>query len=437
MRLSLHLTRRTVSVPLFDIGVTDTPYPFLLFLSQAETESVLAEHLAAGEVPVERGTELVGLERQGSHVVCRLRGRDGTEEAVTARYVVGCDGAHSTVRAEAGIGFEGYSYPHTYLLADLEVDGLEPGSVHSYMTGGGMVFFFPLVTPASWRMLAVRPADAPDGEVTVPLLQRIAERYGAQGLVLRDPVWMTDFRLHNRGAAHYRSGPVFLAGDAAHIHSPAGAQGMNTGIQDALNLGWKLALGCRAPHRRSCWRRTRASVPRSAATYGGSPTARSSSAPAPPRPALRPRATRPAPGPVGGARDDAPPPGLPYRLRTRHPLPPQPRLDDGHPIAPPRTTRRGPPARPAARAPGPRRRTRLASAPDRTPAPLAGPAARPAAGRPGPDLITVHRLADRSPWPGVAQALVRPDGHVGYVARGAGLEGLHAYAARWLPIATA
>ncbi|MGJ3558502.1 FAD-dependent monooxygenase [Streptomyces sp. INA 01156] len=83
----------------------------------------------------------------------------------------------------------------------------------------------------------------------LPLLQEITDRYTGQRLTLRDPVWMTDFRLHNRSADRYRSGPCFLAGDAAHIHSPAGGQGMNTGIQDALNLGWKLALVCRA------WRR--------------------------------------------------------------------------------------------------------------------------------------------------------------------------------------
>ncbi len=237
-----------MSLRLFDIGLTDTAYPFLLFLSQAETERVLTGHLAARDVPIERGTELVRMETpapKDSYAVCRLRGPDGAEEVVEARYVVGCDGAHSTVRQQAGIGFEGYAYPQTFLLADLEVEGLEPkGAVHSYLTGSGMLFFFPLGSPATWRLLAMRPPDVPDTEVTLPLLQEITGRYAGGGPLLRDPAWMTDFRLHNRGAAHYRAGRGFLAGDAAHIHSPAGGQGMNIGIQDALNLGWKLALVC-------------------------------------------------------------------------------------------------------------------------------------------------------------------------------------------------
>jgi hypothetical protein len=168
---------------------------------------------------------------------------------VRARYVVGCDGAHSTVRTQAGIAFEGHAYPQTFLLADLEVDGLEPGAAHTYLTAAGMLFFFPLGTPATWRMIAMRPPGTSGDEVTLDLLQQITDDWTTdhtdRRLILRDPVWMTAFRIHNRGATHYRKGPFFLAGDAAHIHSPAGGQGMNTGIQDALNLGWKLAHVCR------------------------------------------------------------------------------------------------------------------------------------------------------------------------------------------------
>ncbi|MGI5379288.1 FAD-dependent monooxygenase [Streptomyces sp. CA-251387] len=434
MRLRLHLARRTVSVPLFDIGLPDTPYPFLLFLAQSETESVLGEHLSARDVSVERGTELVGLERQGPHVVCRLRSRDGAEEAVTARYVVGCDGAHSTVRDRAGIGFEGYAYPQTYLLADLEVEGLEPGAVHSYMTGTGMLFFFPLGSPAPWRMLAMRPSGAPDDEVTVPLLQEIADRYGAKGLVLRDPVWMTDFRLHNRGAARYRSGPLFLAGDAAHLHSPAGAQGMNTGIQDALNLGWKLALVCRgaAPEdlletygieRAPVGRHVRRFTDR-AFVVGTSPHPVLRFARAQLVPRLAPLAVR-VTAPRGWVFRTVSELGIHYRR------------------SPASATGTRPPRR------GPRAGDRLPDRPrglqERIAAPgwhllLTGPPHLWPDQRLAPvldgrtDLITVHRLDDRGPWPGVAQGLVRPDGHLGYVTRGAELSGLRAYAARWLPV---
>jgi len=245
-QLRMHLARRVFSMPLYDIGVDDTAYPFLLFLSQAETERVLGEHLDDRDVAVERGVALVGLELAEQQVTCRLVHDDGRPESVQAHYVVACDGSHSTVRQLARIPFEGAAYPQTFLLADLEVDGLERDALHAYVSEAGMLFFFPLDTPASWRMLAMRPrTDPASGPVELVQLQAIVDVYTTGGLRLRDPVWMTDFQLHNRGATRYRAGRAFLAGDAAHIHSPAGAQGMNTGIQDAVNLGWKLAMVAR------------------------------------------------------------------------------------------------------------------------------------------------------------------------------------------------
>ncbi|MEU4641033.1 FAD-dependent monooxygenase [Micromonospora sp. NPDC023814] len=249
VRLTLHAGRRQRSVPLFDLGLSDTAYPYLLFLSQAETERLLGEHLAAVGVTVERGVELVGLERTDRAAVATLRDRDGRVRRVSARYVVGCDGAHSAVRQFAGIGFEGGAYPQTFVLADLEVDGVQPGAAHAFLSGRGMLFLFPLGRPATWRLLAMRPADdptPPGAPVHLAGVQALADTYAGGALRLHDPVWATNFRLHHRAATAYRAGPAFLAGDAAHIHSPAGAQGMNTGIQDAVNLGWKLARALHA-----------------------------------------------------------------------------------------------------------------------------------------------------------------------------------------------
>ncbi|SCG76941.1 FAD-dependent monooxygenase [Micromonospora inositola] len=248
VRLCLHVRGRERSVPLYDLGLQDTAYPYLLFLSQADTERILGEHLAAAGLAVDRGVELVGLDRTADGAVATLRHSDGREEPVSARYVVGCDGAHSTVRHLAGIGFEGGAYPQTFVLADLEADGVEPGSAHGFLSERGMLFLFPLGHPTSWRLLAMRPPTdltPPDAPVTLDEVQALADTYTAATVRLHDPVWMTNFRLHHRAANRYRSGPVFLAGDAAHIHSPAGAQGMNTGIQDAVNLGWKLAQALR------------------------------------------------------------------------------------------------------------------------------------------------------------------------------------------------
>jgi 2-polyprenyl-6-methoxyphenol hydroxylase-like FAD-dependent oxidoreductase len=249
-QLQLHAGERVVAVPLFDVGLEDTAYPFLLFISQAETEAVLKEHLTEHGVQVERGVELVQFQVSEEAVRCTLRHRDERTERLHARYLVGCDGAHSSVRHGAGIPFEGGAYPQTFVLGDLEVDGdLERDIGHAFLGAGGMLLFFPLAWPASWRMLGMRPPggeqETERGEPALAELQAIADAFTGARLRLRDPVWLTYFRLHHRHAARYRAGRVFVAGDAAHVHSPAGAQGMNTGIQEAWNLGWKLALVAR------------------------------------------------------------------------------------------------------------------------------------------------------------------------------------------------
>jgi 2-polyprenyl-6-methoxyphenol hydroxylase-like FAD-dependent oxidoreductase len=244
VQLRIHSRGRERAMPLFDFGLADTAYPYLLFESQAETERILADRLTAAGVAIERGVALTGLEPLEGAVAAHLSHDDGRIETVTARYVVGCDGAHSTVRTAAGIGFRGSSYPQTFVLADVDADGLAADAAHAYLAERGMLFFFPLGAPAAWRVLAMRPpADPtpPDAPVTLDQVQALTDPYTNGTVRLHDPVWMTNFLLHQRAATHYRAGRIFLAGDAAHIHSPAGAQGMNTGIQDAVNLGWKLA----------------------------------------------------------------------------------------------------------------------------------------------------------------------------------------------------
>lgn len=248
VELHMHAGGRVRRLQLFQVGLEDTAFPFLLFVSQAETEQVLTDYLAAGGVQVDRGLELVALTSSSDNMKCKLCRRDGQTEEVSARYVIGCDGAHSTVRELAGIPFQGAAYPQTFALGDLDVEGgLDPEAVHTFMGPEGMLLFFPLGSPAPWRMIGMVPSGIPahsEGklpEVSLQELQAIVGRY-THDLELRDPVWLRYFRIHHRQAARYRSDRVFLAGDAAHVHSPAGAQGMNTGIQDSWNLGWKLGL---------------------------------------------------------------------------------------------------------------------------------------------------------------------------------------------------
>src|ERR687897_3055749 len=243
--VQLHAGGRVVRIRLFRLGLDDTAYPFLLFVSQAETEQVLGDHLAGRGVSVERGVEVLGFHVYPDAVSCTLRHREGRTEQLRARYLVGCDGAGSTVRRGAGIPFKGGAYPQTFALADLEIDGLDPNAAHAFLGQEGILLFFPLGRPASWRMLAMHPTLQGRREPARPSLvelQALADGLTGDSVRLRDPVWRTYFGLQHRHATRYRAGRIVLAGDAAHIHSPAGAQGMNTGIQDAWNLGWKLAL---------------------------------------------------------------------------------------------------------------------------------------------------------------------------------------------------
>lgn len=242
--LLLHFKKSTAPIELFNEGLDETSYPFLLFLSQAQTETILLDRLTGLGVEVERGVELTGLDIDADEVTGTVTTPDGSAQ-ICARYVIGCDGSHSAVRHAAGIGFSGTGFPQKFVIADLEADALEADRVHVYMAEEGMMFFFPLGSPATWRMLAMVPEGNTEGEPTLEFTQSLVARYTGDPVVLHDPVWLTNFSVQSRRADHFRVGRVLLAGDAAHIHSPAGAQGMNTGIQDAVNLGWKLALVCR------------------------------------------------------------------------------------------------------------------------------------------------------------------------------------------------
>jgi 2-polyprenyl-6-methoxyphenol hydroxylase-like FAD-dependent oxidoreductase len=221
----------------------DSPFPFPLLLPQSETERLLTVRLAALGVTVERGVELTGLAQDDDGAIATLHHANGTSETARARYLVGCDGARSEVRRALDIPFEGSTEPQTFLLGDVRIDGggLDHKNIYLWWRRGGTVALFPFEED-TWRIFAVRENDsAADILPTLDELQSHADRYGPPGMRLRDPSWLSAFKINERVAARYRVGRCFLAGDAAHVHSPAGGQGMNTGIQDAVNLGWKLA----------------------------------------------------------------------------------------------------------------------------------------------------------------------------------------------------
>ena len=223
----------------------ESPYPFALMLPQSETERLLETQLGSFGVTVERNVELTEFVEEGDKVSCAVRHATGHTEAIEAAWLIGCDGAHSIVRHRLGLQFKGDTIATDFVLADLHISGLTTPSdeLAIFWHQDGMIIFFP-ISPGRFRIIAdLGPSGmGPRPEPTLPEVEALVDRRGPDELTLSDPIWMAAFGINERKVANYRSGRIFLAGDAAHVHSPAGGQGMNTGMQDAFNLAWKLAL---------------------------------------------------------------------------------------------------------------------------------------------------------------------------------------------------
>ncbi len=222
----------------------DTRYSFVLMIPQSETERILEQRLAELGVRVERGVELVGFADRGSSVEAALKTANGATDTVSAAWLAGCDGAHSTVRHSLGKEFHGDAIATDFLLADIRLSKppVPPDELMMWWHRDGIVAGFPLPGGRMRMIASTKPPADPASEPTLAELQAILDSRGPGGLTATDPVWMARFRINERKVDDYRGGRAFLAGDAAHIHSPAGGQGMNTGMQDAFNLAWKLAL---------------------------------------------------------------------------------------------------------------------------------------------------------------------------------------------------
>ena len=228
---------------------TDSRYPFVLCIPQSATEQILGNHLTGLGVQVERRVEFVDFEQDKSGVTSRLRSADGSIEEVRSKFLCGCDGSHSTVREKAGISFGGQGYEEEWILADVKMKEVAFARDEVTLFAEPHHFFaiFPL-PDNRWRLIAVRKIAVP-GETAAPAtveeFTAMLLRQAKQAFTIYDPVWISPFRIGHRHADHIDQGRIFLSGDAAHIHSQVSGQGMNTGLQDAVNLGWKLALVCK------------------------------------------------------------------------------------------------------------------------------------------------------------------------------------------------
>jgi 2-polyprenyl-6-methoxyphenol hydroxylase-like FAD-dependent oxidoreductase len=223
----------------------ESVYPYALMIPQSETERILEERLAKYGVKVERNVELESFTDQGAQVQAVLRKTSGETEALAADWLAGCDGAHSAVRHGLGFGFEGTTQPSDWYLADGHITGLEAQDrLHIFGHKDGILAFFP-ITEGRWRVIAdLGPVqeNAHRADPTLAEIQSLLTQRGSGSIVINDAYWLAAFRINERKVKQYARGRVFLAGDAAHIHSPAGGQGMNTGMHDAFNLAWKLSL---------------------------------------------------------------------------------------------------------------------------------------------------------------------------------------------------
>jgi 2-polyprenyl-6-methoxyphenol hydroxylase-like FAD-dependent oxidoreductase len=234
--------KKTARIVFGELGANISPFPYALIFPQDEHELLLIARLAALSVEVERGTELMDFEEANGLIRARLKRPDGSTEACEAQYLAGCDGAHSIVREKLRLGFEGGTYAHLFYVADVKASGAAMNAeVHIALDRADFLAVFPLKADGHARLVGtVRDAALPRKENLS--WDDVSERViGWMGIHVERVNWFSTYRVHHRLAERFRSGRVFLLGDAAHVHSPVGGQGMNTGIGDAINLAWKLA----------------------------------------------------------------------------------------------------------------------------------------------------------------------------------------------------
>lgn len=227
------------------IGEGLSPYPFVLMLEQSKNERLLYEYLRSRDRDVLWQTEFESLTQTDAGVSVRVKTADGATQTIEAKYLVGCDGAKSPVRHALGLEFGGSTFERMFYVADVRVDwSFSHDSLYVCLLPDELLVFFPLKDAGRYRIVGTFPEEFAKDEGDV-LYEEIESRVKAEAklpLDIHDVEWFSTYKVHTRHVSQFSEGRCFLAGDSAHIHTPAGAQGMNTGIQDGYNLAWKLAL---------------------------------------------------------------------------------------------------------------------------------------------------------------------------------------------------
>lgn len=232
-------------VDLSNLGTGLTAYPYVLFLEQSKNEQLLYDYLKQHGKTVHWQTELVSFSQTEETVTAEVRAVDGTSQRFEAKYLVGCDGPKSPVRHGLGLGFAGSTFERVFYVADVQIDWHLPhDAVQVSLLQDSLLVFFPLQGKNRYRIVGTFPEEfsKDDSEVLYAEIEQRIQQEAGFALTVHDVEWFSTYKVHSRHVSQFSQGRCFLAGDAAHIHSPVGAQGMNTGIQDGYNLAWKLAF---------------------------------------------------------------------------------------------------------------------------------------------------------------------------------------------------
>jgi 2-polyprenyl-6-methoxyphenol hydroxylase-like FAD-dependent oxidoreductase len=240
--------KQKVAINLSGLGEGISEYAFALSLEQSKTEELLAEYLLNNGIKVHWRSELTRFEQRVDGVTVFYKNEQGIEKQVEATYLVGCDGAGSVVRHQLDLTFKGSTEPKLFYVADVTLTSpvINKNALYMYMIKKGFILFFPMEGPGHYRIVGVLPdrqnanADYEFSDIEPAIIRQIVSP-----IIFENLQWFSTYKVHSRKANQFAKGRCFIAGDAAHIHTPAGGQGMNTGIQDAYNLAWKIAYTIR------------------------------------------------------------------------------------------------------------------------------------------------------------------------------------------------
>ena len=241
--------KRRAAVNLAGLGEGLSPFPFALSLEQSKTEKLLVDYLFENGKQIKWNCTLTHFEQDNNGVTVFYKDENGQEQKIEAAYLVGCDGASSTVRHQLGLSFEGTTEPKLFYVADviLKSTVINKDELFMYMIPKGFILFFPMEGAGHYRIVGILPeAKNEDAEFTFEDIEETIKQKIISPVEFEKLQWFSTYKVHSRKADTFMNGRCFIAGDAAHIHTPAGGQGMNTGIQDAYNLSWKIAYSLRS-----------------------------------------------------------------------------------------------------------------------------------------------------------------------------------------------